>query len=205
MKSLYPEIRKNGGLCISDEVQTGFGRLGSVFWGYERHDVEPDVVVIGKPMGNGHPMGAVITSEEVAASFAEGVEFFSSFGGNPVSCAIGMAVLEVIEEEKLQQNALEVGKHYRTLLKQLQKEDTRIGDVRGEGLFIGVELISENERPNTELAQFLKNELRRRHVLISTDGPEDSVIKSKPPIVFNKENAEIVVAELRRGLKMSPF
>ena len=156
-------------------------------------------------MGNGHPMGAVITSEEVAASFAEGVEFFSSFGGNPVSCAIGMAVLEVIEEEKLQQNALEVGKHYRTLLKQLQKEDTRIGDVRGEGLFIGVELISENERPNTELAQFLKNELRRRHVLISTDGPEDSVIKSKPPIVFNKENAEIVVAELRRGLKMSPF
>jgi len=205
LKSLYPEIRKNGGLCISDEVQTGFGRLGSVFWGYERHDVEPDVVVIGKPMGNGHPMGAVITSEEVAASFAEGVEFFSSFGGNPVSCAIGMAVLEVIEEEKLQQNALEVGKHYRTLLKQLQKEDTRIGDVRGEGLFIGVELISENERPNTELAQFLKNELRRRHVLISTDGPEDSVIKSKPPIVFNKENAEIVVAELRRGLKMSPF
>ena len=205
LKSLYPEIRKNGGLCISDEVQTGFGRLGSVFWGYERHDVEPDMVVIGKPMGNGHPMGAVITSEEVAASFAEGVEFFSSFGGNPVSCAIGMAVLEVIEEEKLQQNALKVGKYYSSLLKKLQKEDARIGDVRGEGLFIGIELINEQQKPNTELAQFLKNELRKRHVLISTDGPSDNVIKSKPPIIFDKENAERVVSEIRRGLKMSPL
>ena len=205
LKSLYPEIRKNGGLCISDEVQTGFGRLGSVFWGYERHGVEPDMVVIGKPIGNGHPMGAVITSEEVAASFAEGVEFFSSFGGNPVSCAIGLAVLEVIEEEKLQLNALEVGTYFSSLLKTLQKEDARIGDVRGEGLFIGIELINEQKKPNTELAQFLKNELRKRHVLISTDGPEDSVIKSKPPMVFSKENAEIVVAELSRGLKMSPL
>jgi 4-aminobutyrate aminotransferase-like enzyme len=156
-------------------------------------------------MGNGHPMGAVITSEEVAASFAEGVEFFSSFGGNPVSCAIGLAVLEVIEEEKLQLNALEVGTYFSSLLKTLQKEDARIGDVRGEGLFIGIELINEQKKPNTELAQFLKNELRKRHVLISTDGPEDSVIKSKPPMVFSKENAEIVVAELSRGLKMSPL
>ena len=156
-------------------------------------------------MGNGHPMGAVITSEEVAASFAEGVEFFSSFGGNPVSCAIGLAVLEVIEEERLQLNALEVGTYFSSLLKTLQKEDARIGDVRGEGLFIGIELINEQKKPNTELAQFLKNELRKRHVLISTDGPEDSVIKSKPPMVFSKENAKRVVAELSRGLKMSPL
>ena len=204
LKTLYPEVRKNGGLCISDEVQTGFGRLGSVFWGFESHGVEPDMVVIGKPMGNGHPMGAVITSEEVAGSFEKGVEFFSSFGGNPVSCAIGKAVLEVIDEEKLQQNALEVGAYYTSLLKTLQKEDGRIGDVRGEGLFLGVELINEKRVPNTDLAQFLKNELRKRHVLISTDGPADSVIKTKPPLVFSKENADRVASELRRALKMWP-
>ena len=202
LKTLYPEIRKKGGLCISDEVQTGFGRLGSVFWGFELHGVIPDMVVLGKPMANGHPMGAVVTSEEVAASFAEGVEFFSSFGGNPVSCAIGKAVLEVIDEEKLQKNALEVGKYYCSLLKELQKEDARIGDVRGEGLFLGVELINEHEKPNTELAQLLKNGLRNRHVLISTDGPADSVIKTKPPILFTKSNAERVVSEIRRALKI---
>ena len=204
LKTLYPEVRKKGGLCISDEVQTGFGRLGSVFWGYELHGVEPDIVVIGKPMGNGHPMGAVITSEEVATSFEKGVEFFSSFGGNPVSCAIGMAVLEVIEEEKLQQNALEVGVYYTSLLKELQKDDARIGDVRGEGLFLGIELINEQDKPNTKLAQYLKNELRKRHVLISTDGPADSVLKTKPPLVFNKTNAELVVSEISRALKKAP-
>jgi len=202
LKTLYPEIRKKGGLCISDEVQTGFGRLGSVFWGFELHGVIPDMVVLGKPMANGHPMGALVASEEVAASFAEGVEFFSSFGGNPVSCAIGKAVLEVIDEEKLQKNALEVGKYYCSLLKELQKEDARIGDVRGEGLFLGVELINEHEKPNTELAQLLKNELRNRHVLISTDGPADSVIKTKPPILFTKSNSERVVSEIRRALKI---
>ena len=205
LKTLYPEVRKNGGLCISDEVQTGFGRLGSVFWGYERHGVEPDMVVVGKPMGNGHPIGAVITTQEVADSFAEGVEFFSSFGGNPVSCAIGKAVLEVIDEENLQQNALEVGAYYTSLLKTLQKEDARIGDVRGEGLFLGIELINEDEKPNTKLAQFLKNELRKRHVLISTDGPADSVIKTKPPLIFNKKNAERVVSEIGRALKIAPL
>ena len=203
LKALYPEIRKKGGLCISDEVQTGFGRLGSVFWGYELQGVVPDMVVIGKPMGNGHPIGAVVTSEEVAASFAEGVEFFSSFGGNPVSCAIGKAVLEIIDEEKLQKNAFEVGKYYCSLLRELQKEDARIGDVRGEGLFLGVELINDQEKPNTNLAQFLKNELRNRQVLISTDGPADSVIKTKPPIIFTKSNAERVVSELRRALKLA--
>ncbi len=204
LKALYPEIRKRGGLCISDEVQTGFGRLGSVFWGYERHGVEPDMVVIGKPMGNGHPMGAVITSEEIAVSFAKDVEFFSSFGGNPVSCAIGKAVLEVIEEEKLQENALKVGSYYNSLLKTIQKDDPRIGDVRGEGLFLGIELIDTQGKPNTNLAQFLKNELRKRHVLISTDGPSDSVLKTKPPIIFSKEDADRVASELQRALKLYP-
>ena len=162
------------------------------------------MVVIGKPMGNGHPMGAVITSEEIAASFEIDVEFFSSFGGNPVSCAIGKAVLEVIEEEKLQENALKVGSYYNSLLKTIQKDDPRIGDVRGEGLFLGIELIDTQGKPNTNLAQFLKNELRKRHVLISTDGPSDSVLKTKPPIIFSKEDADRVASELQRALKLYP-
>ena len=122
-----------------------------------------------------------------------------------LSCAIGKAVLEVIDEENLQQNALEVGAYYTSLLKTLQKEDARIGDVRGEGLFLGIELINEDEKPNTKLAQFLKNELRKRHVLISTDGPADSVIKTKPPLIFNKKNAERVVSEISRALKIAPL
>ena len=203
LQKLYPEIRKNGGLCISDEVQTGFGRLGSTFWGYEQHGVEPDIVVVGKPMGNGHPIGAVITSSEIAASFAEGVEFFSSFGGNPVSCAIGAAVLDVIEEEGLQENALKVGLYYKSLFTQLQSEDPRIGDVRGDGLFLGVEIVEDGRRPDTHLAQFIKNELRSRNILISTDGPSDNVIKTKPPLVFTKENAALIVEELSRALRMS--
>lgn len=203
LQRLYPEIRKNGGVCISDEVQTGFGRLGSTFWGYEQHGVEPDIVVVGKPMGNGHPIGAVITSSEIAASFAEGVEFFSSFGGNPVSCAIGAAVLDVIEEEGLQENALKVGRYYKSLFTQLQSEDPRIGDVRGDGLFLGIEIVGEGHLPDTQLAQFIKNELRNRNILISTDGPSDNVIKTKPPLVFTKENADLVAEELSRALRMS--
>jgi len=135
LKTLYPAIRAQGGVCISDEVQTGFGRLGDHFWGFEAQNVVPDMVVLGKPMGNGHPIGAVVTTEEIAASFNKGVEFFSSFGGNPVSCAVGLAVLEVIEEEKLQENAKIVGDYYKSLLKTLQQKYRCIGDVRGSGLF----------------------------------------------------------------------
>lgn len=194
LRKLYPQIRKNGGVCISDEVQTGFGRLGDAFWGFEQHDVVPDMVVIGKPMGNSHPMGAVVCSEEIAEAFGKGVEFFSSFGGNPVSCSIGSAVLDIIEEEKLQENALQVGKYYKNLLEGLKLKHSCIGDVRGSGLFLGVELVNpETHAPNTDLAQEIKNELRNRFILIGTDGPYDSVIKSKPPLCFTKENAMEVV------------
>jgi ethanolamine-phosphate phospho-lyase len=189
-------IRAQGGVCISDEVQTGFGRLGSHFWGFETHDVVPDIVVLGKPMGNGHPMGAVVTTEEIAASFEKGVEFFSSFGGNPVSCAIGLAVLEVLEEEQLQQHALEVGQHYMRLMNALQKDFTCIGDVRGSGLFLGFEIVDEAGKQNTALAAHIKNELRNRHMLISTDGPFDNVLKSKPPLCFDQSNAERVVENI---------
>ncbi len=164
-------------------------------------DVVPDIVILGKPMGNGHPMGAVVVTDEISASFEKGVEFFSSFGGNPVSCAIGKAVLEVIEEEKLQENAKDVGDYYQSLLKELQSRFNVIGDVRGSGLFIGVEIVKENSNePNTALAQHIKNELRNANILISTDGPFDNVLKSKPPLCFSKENAKEVVDCLERVL-----
>jgi 4-aminobutyrate aminotransferase-like enzyme len=194
LKALYPAVRKQGGICISDEVQTGFGRQGDCFWGFEQQEVVPDMVIIGKPMGNGHPMGAVVTTDEIAASFAEGVEFFSSFGGNPVSCAIGLAVLDVIEEEQLQQNAKATGDHYKSLLEKLAEKHSCIGDVRGSGLFLGIDIVKENTKdPDTELARHIKNELRKKYILISTDGPHNNVLKSKPPIMFTKENAETVV------------
>ena len=197
LKEVYPLIRKQGGVCISDEVQVGFGRLGSTFWGFELHDVIPDIVVLGKPMGNGHPIGAIVTTEAIASSFEEGPEFFSSFGGNPVSCAIGNAVLEVIEQEKLQQKALETGDHLMSRLRGLQKKYPVIGDIRGHGMFIGVELINPtNQKPETELSQWIKNSLRENHILIGTDGPYDNVLKIKPPLSFNKQNADTLVYTL---------
>ena len=198
LKEVYPEIRKQGGVCISDEVQTGFGRLGDYFWGYEIQEVVPDIVILGKPMANGHPMGAVVTTAEIAESFARDVEFFSSFGGNPVSCAIGLSVLKVIEEEQLQKNAREVGDFYQSLLRDLQKKHECIGDVRGSGLFIGVEIVKDQtaKEPDAKLADFIKNEMRNRHILLSTDGLYDSVLKTKPPLCFTKENAREVVENI---------
>ena len=202
LQALYPAIRKSGGVCISDEVQTGFGRLGSWFWGFEMHGVEPDIVVLGKPMGNGHPVGAVVTTEEIARSFDNGMEFFSSFGGNPVSCAIALAVLEVIESELLQQNARETGEHWKSLLTGLMTSHQVIGDVRGEGLFLGVELVSTDDgSPATKYAADVKNAMREKHILVSTDGPSDNVLKMKPPLCFGKDDADRFVQELHEVLE----
>ncbi|WP_339614262.1 aminotransferase class III-fold pyridoxal phosphate-dependent enzyme [uncultured Winogradskyella sp.] len=194
LKAVYPAIRQQGGICISDEVQTGFGRLGTHFWGFEAQDVVPDLVILGKPIANGHPMGAVVTTKAIAESFSKGVEFFSSFGGNPVSCNIALTVLKEIETSQLQQNAKLVGDYYQSLFKKLKKTYPCIGDVRGSGLFIGVEIVKEGAmQANPELAHHIKNELRNRYILVSTDGPYDSVIKTKPPLCFTKANAKTVV------------
>ena len=200
---IYEAIRNQGGLCISDEVQTGFGRMGSHFWGFELYDVVPDMVILGKPMGNGHPLAAVVTTAEIAVAFNNGMEFFSSFGGNPVSCAIGKAVLEVLEAEGLQANALEVGTHYMAGLRKLGESYPWIGDVRGSGLFIGMELVKDRESktPYPKLAAWLKNGMRDRGILLSTDGPFDSVIKSKPPMCFSKSDSNLVISELDTLLK----
>ena len=203
LKELYPVIRQQGGICISDEVQTGFGRLGRHFWGFEAHNVVPDIVIIGKPMGNGHPMAAVVTTEAVSSSFSKGVEYFSSFGGNPVSCAIGLEVLKVLEEEKLQENSEKVGNYYISQLKKLQTTHECIGDVRGAGLFLGVDIVKERatKEPDTLLANFIKNEFRRRKILLGTDGPFNNVIKTKPPLCFSKDNVDQVVSTLDEILR----
>jgi 4-aminobutyrate aminotransferase-like enzyme len=139
----YRLVREAGGISIADEVQVGFGRLGTHFWGFETQAVVPDIVVLGKPIGNGFPLAAVVTTEPIAASFANGMEFFSTFGGNPVACAAGLAVLDVMEEEGLQERARRVGDHFIAGLRRLAERHPIIGDVRGSGLFLGLELVRD--------------------------------------------------------------
>ncbi|GGD39638.1 aminotransferase class III-fold pyridoxal phosphate-dependent enzyme [Muriicola marianensis] len=196
LNAVYPEIRAQGGVVISDEVQVGFGRLGEVFWGYELYGVVPDMVILGKPMGNGHPIGAVVTTDEIAESFGHGPEFFSSFGGNPVSCRIGLAVLEVIAEENRQEHAKNTGEYLKSGLNDLRNKYPVIADVRGHGLFLGVELTNQDGQPLTKLASVLKNELRNQFVLVSTDGPFDNVLKIKPPLNFNRENSDELIFKM---------
>lgn len=192
-------VRAAGGLVIVDEVQTGFGRVGSRMWAHELQHVVPDIVTLGKPIGNGHPMAAVVTTPEIARAFANGMEFFSSFGGNPVSAAVGNAVLDVIEGERLQQNALETGAYLKAGLEGVARRSGLVGQVRGEGLFLGIELVRDCNtlEPATVEAAEAVNRMRHRGVLLSTDGPWDNVIKIKPPIVFGRTEADILVGELR--------
>ncbi len=201
LKLLAPYLQAKGILIIIDEVQTGFGRLGNWFWGFEMHGIVPDLVVLGKPIGNGHPMGAVVTSAAVTNAFNNGMEFFSSFGGNPVSCETGKAVIATIKNEGLQQNALEVGAYWLEQLRFLQKEFPVLGDVRGEGLFIGVECINEQGKENTALAQEITNALKEKFILTSTDGPLNNVLKMKPPLCFTKENVDRYIETLYTILK----
>ena len=172
--------------------------LGTHFWGFETQDVVPDIVVMGKPIGNGHPLAAVVTTLEIAASFDNGMEFFSTFGGNPVSCAVGMAVLDVIEEEGLQTNALHTGAHLKAGLERLKSTHALVGDVRGRGLFLGVELVLDREtlEPAAAQATYVVNRLREHGILMSTDGPLHNVLKIKPPLVFTEANANLLVRTL---------
>ncbi len=190
LSSAFKHVRAAGGLCIADEVQVGFGRVGTHMWAFEDQGVVPDIVVMGKPIGNGHPMAAVFTTPEISASFEE-MEFFSTFGGNPVSCAIGLSVLDAIEEDKLMQNAKEVGSIFINGLLELKDKYTVIGDVRGKGLFIGFELVKDREtlEPATVEAKEIVKEMQHRNVLLSIDGPHKNVIKIKPPMVITKEDA----------------
>ncbi len=203
LREAYATVRAAGGVCVADEVQTGFGRAGTHFWMFETQGVVPDIVTLGKPIGNGHPLGAVITTPEIAASFTNGMEYFNTFGGNPVSCATGLAVLDVIRDEELQQNALEVGEYLKQGLRELQTSHPLIGDVRGLGLFIGVELVRNREtlEPADSEAAHVIESMKDRGVLLSTDGPHHNVIKIKPPLVFSRADADVLVSGLDSVLK----
>ena len=202
LKQSFELVRNAGGICIADEVQIGFGRVGTDFWGFETAHVEPDIVTMGKSMGNGHPLSVVVTTKDIAEKFNNGMEYFNSFGGNPVSCAVGKAVLRAVEEENMQQNANTIGKYLLQELKGLQSDFSLIGEVRGKGLFIGIELIknSSNLSPASKEAEEVVNKMKRKKILLSTDGPDHNVIKIKPPMIFNRQNADELVLKLSEVL-----
>ncbi len=195
LSAAYAHARDAGAVCIADEVQVGFGRVGTHFWGFGTQDVVPDIVTLGKPIGNGHPLAAVVTTAEVAASFDTGMEYFNTFGGNPVSCAVGLAVLDVIRDEGLQEHALTVGTRLKEGLEHLTERHPVVGDVRGRGLFLGVELVADRDArtPATSEARYVIERMKDHGVLLSTDGPDDNVIKIKPPLPFSQEDADRLV------------
>jgi 4-aminobutyrate aminotransferase-like enzyme len=200
LASAYAAVRAAGGVCIADEVQTGYGRIGTHFWAFEHYNVVPDIVALGKPIGNGHPIGAVITTPEIAQSFNNGMEFFSTFGGNTVSCAIGLTVLKVVHEEQLQQHALAVGNHLLDGLKQLQQHHALIREIRGSGLFLGVELVKD-DKPATLEASNIVNQMRDEGILLGTDGPDHNVLKIRPPMPFSHADADHLLAVLGRAIQ----
>ncbi|MAU15157.1 MAG: peptidase M23 [Muricauda sp.] len=200
LSKAYGYIRNAGGLCVSDEVQVGCGRPGSTFWGFQLYDVVPDIVTIGKPLGNGHPLAAVACTPAVAEKFANGMEYFNTFGGNPVSCAIGTAVLKTVKREKLQENALTVGNFLKMELQKLAEKFPIIGDVRGQGLFLGFELVDADLNPLASQTDYLIDRMKDHGILMSSDGPDRNVLKIKPPMVFTQANAEELVFYLEKIL-----
>ncbi|MDZ7644672.1 MAG: aminotransferase class III-fold pyridoxal phosphate-dependent enzyme [Woeseiaceae bacterium] len=198
--------RAAGALVIADEVQPGFGRTGRHFWGFDSDAVVPDIVTLGKPIGNGHPLAATVVRRELADAFAARDSYFNTFGGNPVSAAAGMAVLDVLERESLQQNAVQVGARLRAGLEALAARHEIIGDVRGHGLFIAVDLVSDRDSrtPAGEAADRIVNALRRRRVLTNTIGPYDNVLKLRPPMVLTAEQADMFLTEFEQVLQHDP-
>ena len=198
LRAAFAHVRRAGGVCIADEVQVGFGRVGDAFWGFELQGVVPDIVTLGKPIGNGHPVAAVVTTAEIANSFANGMEYFSTFGGNPVSCAAARAVLAEIRDRELQEHARRVGDGLRRKLGVLAERYPVVGDVRGRGLFLGIELVRDpmTREPFAEACRYLVNRARARGVLLSVDGPDHNVIKIKPPLVFGEDEAALLVETL---------
>lgn len=192
LKAAYQRVRQAGGVCIADEVQVGMGRVGSHWWAFQTQDATPDIVTIGKPLGNGHPLAAVVTTKEIASSFVTGMEYFNTFGGNPVSCAIGSAVFDVVKGEGLMQHALEIGSYLRQGLRQLQAQFPIIGDVRGIGMFIGAEFVADSVRlkPAVPQIDYVIERLKQQGILLTTEGPLHNVLKIKPPLVFGRADAD---------------
>jgi 4-aminobutyrate aminotransferase-like enzyme/Ser/Thr protein kinase RdoA (MazF antagonist) len=199
LERAYAAARAAGAVAIADEVQVGFGRVGTHVWGFETQGVTPDIVTLGKPIGNGFPLGAVVTRPEIAAAFDNGMEYFNTFGGTQAACAVGLAVLDVMRDEQLQAHALEVGARLKRGLQALMADFPLVGDVRGLGLFLGVELVRDRDslEPAAAQASYIVNRMRDRGVLLSTDGPLHNVLKIKPPLPFSAADADRLVSVLR--------
>ena len=203
LREAYRSVRAAGGLAVADEVQSGLCRLGDNTWAFEDSGVVPDIVTMGKPLGDGHPLAALVTTPEIAAAFAERYGYFNTFGGNPVSAAVGLAVLDVIEEENILQNVRETGRHLKNGLLELEQRFDRVGDVRGKGLFYGVELVRDREtrEPAAGCAARVREYLREHGVLLSVTGPQDNVIKIRPPMVFTRDHADQLLEILEDALR----
>lgn len=201
-KKAVAKVHATGGLFIADEVQPGFGRMGDHMWGFEAYDIIPDIVTMGKPMGNGHPMACVVTTPEIAAEFAKKFHYFNTFGGNPVSAAVGMAVLDVLENEGLQANAKKVGHHLHKQLNQMSSNHPLIGKIHGKGLFVGVELVKNHDtlEPAAAEAAQICDLMKEAGVLMGVIGPNESVLKIRPPMPFSIADADHLLAVLNTVL-----
>ena len=198
VRQAIDHVRAAGGLYVADEVQPGFGRMGNHMWGYQHYGVVPDIVTLGKPMGNGHPISAVVARGDLVQEFGRSRMYFNTFGGNPVSCAAGRAVLDVLEEEGLMARAEAVGEYVQQGLAALQRRHPIIGDIRGRGLFFGAELVRDRDtlEPATAEARQLINAMRDRGVLISRIGKHDNILKMRPPMPFANEHADLLLSVL---------
>jgi len=203
LQEAFALARAEGALCIADEVQIGFGRVGSHWWGFEEQGALPDIVTMGKPIGNGHPMAAVVTTRAIADAFHTGMEWFNTFGGNPVSCATGLAVLDVIEAEGLRERAFQTGAFIQDGLRDLAESFPVIGEVRGKGMYLGAEFVQTHgsRQPNSAALKQVLEQARACGVLLSSDGPDNNVLKIKPPIVFGLNEAKLMLASIAHGLK----
>jgi 4-aminobutyrate aminotransferase-like enzyme len=198
LSAAFDAARAAGAVAIADEIQVGLGRVGSAWWSFQLDTAMPDIVTMGKPLGNGHPLGAVVTTRAIADAFANGMEYFNTFGGNPVSAAVGSAVLDVIEDEGLRERATTLGTRFVAGLRDLATSHPAIGDVRGQGLFIGVVLVSDRatREPATAVASAVVEGALARGILLSTDGPAHDTLKIKPPLVIEPADIERAVAVL---------
>jgi 4-aminobutyrate aminotransferase-like enzyme/Ser/Thr protein kinase RdoA (MazF antagonist) len=200
LPAVYEKIRATGGVCIADEVQTGLGRLGEYYFGFEHQGAEPDIVVMGKPIGNGHPLGVLVTTKEIAESFDNGIEFFSTFGGSTLSCRIGKEVLDIVDDEGLQDNARTMGARLIDGLHALEQKHACVGDVRGMGLFLGVELINPDGSESTAICSYVKNRMRDHRILIGSEGPKDNILKIRPPLTIDSDDVDMIIQTLDRIL-----
>jgi 4-aminobutyrate aminotransferase-like enzyme len=206
LKPTAKVVKRRGGVLIADEIQPGFGRLGSHMWGYQAAGIEPDIVTLGKPMGNGHPVGALVTSQDILAQFRGSSKYFNTFGGNPVSSAAAMATLQVLQDENLMQNAARVGAYAKAGLEKLATKHEVIGDVRGSGFFFGIELVLDRKTksPASAYVKRMANALRERGVLMSFIGIHYNVLKMRPPMPFSFEHADMMLSALDDALTTEP-